>query len=327
MKRVIVFALFGLFVLATASVPGCLSPQATPSPTTPTGTPTATPAPATPSPTQTPSPTATPSASTRSPTSSPTPTPTVAPEADTDAAVQTILNYYTAINNQNYQQAYDYWSGNGQASGQTLSQFTQGYTSTVRVDVQLGMPAEQGAGTARSVTQPITLTSVVNQSITQQAVKHYQGTYTLEPGPSAATQATGWVISSASVNEVPGTSQPPADLADPVALLQSYYEAINQKQYARAYTYWDNLGQASNQTFAQFRAGFATTQQDVIQMGTPQSSGAAGSIYASVPITITANQTDGTTKTFTGTYTVRRSDVPPFDQLGWRIESANLKQR
>lgn len=314
-----------LLLLGTAVVSGCVSPQVTQTPATPTVTPTATATPATPSPTPTASPTSTPATSTPQPTASPTSTPAAPSEADIDAAVQTILNYYTAINDRQYEQAYDYWAGNGQASNQTLVEFTQGYTDTVRVTAQLGMPTGQAAGTERTVTLPITLTSIVNQSPSEQAVKHFQGTYTLQPGASAALEATGWVIAGASITEVAGTPQPPADLADPVALLKSYYDAINSKEFARAYTYWDNLGKSSNQTFAQFRSGFMTTAQVSIELGTPQEGGAAGSIFAEVPVTITATQTDGTTKKFSGTYTLRRLNVPPFDQLGWRIESADIK--
>ncbi|MCL4553071.1 MAG: hypothetical protein M1305_05930, partial [Candidatus Marsarchaeota archaeon] len=144
-------------------------------------------------------------------------------EADIDAAVQTLLNYYRAINDRQYQQAYYFWSGNGQASNQTLDEFTQGFSNTVLVTVQLGMPVEQGAS-ERSVTVPIALASVVNRSATEQVVKRYQGTYTFQPGASAASGSTGWVITSASIAEVAGTPEPPADVADPVALLESYYE-------------------------------------------------------------------------------------------------------
>ncbi len=50
----------------------------------------------------------------------------------------------------------------------------------------------------------------------------------------------------------------------------------------------------------------------------------AGNLYAEVPVTIGAMQSDGSAKTFSGSYTLHRSNLPPFDQLGWRIARANV---
>src|SRR5689334_3749471 len=58
------------------------------------------------------------------PTAIPTPASTA---ADPVAAIQTVLDYYAAINEQAYDRAYHLWAQNGAASGQTFDQFKQGF--------------------------------------------------------------------------------------------------------------------------------------------------------------------------------------------------------
>lgn len=250
-------------------------------------------------------------------TSVPAQPPTAAPSASGDdgtAAAQTVLDYYDAINQHTYDRAYSLWAQNGAASNQTFDQFKQGFADTVQVSIQLETPSA-GAG---GFSVPITLTSIVNLPNSDQQVQHFRGTYTVQPG------ANGWQLASASIAEAGGGPQPPADVDDPLVLLRSYYAAINNRDLARAYTYWSNDGAASKQNFTQFSQGFATTDHVVIDVGQPQSGGAAGSIYADVPAVVIATQKDGSQQTYCGTYTLRHLNVPPFDQLGWRIEQAAI---
>ena len=76
---------------------------------------------------------------------------------------------------------------------------------------------------------------------------------------------------------------------------------------------------------AQFQQGFASAQRVVITMGEPTGEGAAGTIYANVPILIVATNTNQARQTFCGVYTLRRTNAPPFDQLGWSISRASIK--
>ncbi len=286
-------------------------------------------------PTLTPLPADTTAPATTQPTDTPlpataTPQPTTANQSDIEAAVQTMLNYFDAINAPNLPQAYRYWQGEGSASGQTYGQYAQGFADTVRVSVQVAAPGPQENAGAHSVTVPVTLTAVANVPNGPppgQRFQVYQGTYTLQPGGPAAPDGSAWHIASASITEVTGSTQPPADLSDPSAVIQAYADAINRREYARAYTYWDNLGGVSQQTFAQFEQGFATTSHVAFQVGDVQSEGAAGSIYATVQVIIVAEQSDQTTQTYSGTYTLRRANVPPFDQFGWRIERGEMVLR
>jgi hypothetical protein len=239
--------------------------------------------------------------------------------SDRDGAVQALLDYFRAVNDRDFAQAYRLWAGQGAASQQSYDQFAAGYATTVQITAQLGSASEDGVGQNRSVTVPVTLASVVNQPSGDQVVQHYEGSYTVQPGPG------GWAIISASVDQVQAGPEPPADLADPLTVLRSYFEAINAGQFERAYTYWGNLGQNSQQTFAQFHQGFATTKEVTADLGTAQEGGAAGSIYADVPAVIVATQSDGSVRSFCGTYTLRRLNVPPFEQFGWHIEMAKVQ--
>jgi hypothetical protein len=177
-----------------------------------------------------------------------------------------------------------------------------------------------GVMKAGAVAVPVAITSVVNASAQEQQVRRFEGAYSVQLG------ANGWRLAGAKIAAVDGGTQPPADVADPLALLQAYYAAINARSFGQAYTYWSNNGAASQQTFAQFSQGYAATKQVTIATGTPQTQGALGSAYADTPIVIVATQTDGSQQTFCGTYALRRLNVPPFDQLGWRIDRASIAQ-
>jgi hypothetical protein len=249
-----------------------------------------------------------------------TPIPSVMPEpttGDASAAFQTVLDYYDAINRRAYDRAYHLWAQGGAASNQTFDQFKAGFANTIQVSIQFGMASPSSIG----VTVPITVVAIVNAPNNppeDQLVQRFGGTYTVEHN------AAGWQLASANITATNGDAPLPADTGDPLTLLQSYYAAIDGRDFPRAYTYWSDNGAASQQTFMQFSQGFATTNHVAIELGQPQSNGAAGSIYAEVPIVIVATQQDGSQQAFCGTYTLRRLNVPPFDRLGWRIERADI---
>jgi hypothetical protein len=316
----LLLSLFSVSMIGLLVLTACGTSQTPVSQTTPTSVaPTAT---ATPTTAVTPTGTATPSATasaTPSATETPAPTPQTTYNADTDAAVQTVLDYYTAINARQYEAAYRFWAGGGQASGQTFDNFAAGFASTVQVTVLLDSVQQTGTGTARTISVALRLLSVINGSDGTQSVPRYQGNLVLQPGP------TGWELAKGNLSQLPpGRVTPPDDVATPEVVLQNYYDAINSGNYAKAYTYWDNLGRIGNQSFAQFRTGFTTTKSVTIQLGPATASGAAGSTYVDIPTTVNATQTDGSVRNFRGTYTLRGLNVPPFEQFGFRIENGNL---
>ncbi len=306
-------------ILTGCSAPGAVISTPSPQPTAlQTAPPTSAP------PTSAPPPTVLPTnAPTQAPqpSAAPQPTATAIPTGQADAtaaAVQTVVDYYTAINQKKFDDAYRLWANDGAASSQTLDQFKQGFANTVGVSLQLGSP-KSGPGTS-AVEVPVMLIAISNDPNPNnpQKVQQYRGGYTVLPG------ANGWRLAGANIGEVNDRPLPPAEFSDPVKLLQNYYDLINRREFAPAYTFWSNNGQNSNQTFAQFAQGFAMTSKVMIQLGQPQASGAAGSTYVDIPIVIVATQNDGSQQAYCGSYTLRKLNVPPFDQFGLRIEGAAI---
>lgn len=115
-----------------------------------------------------------------------------------------------------------------------------------------------------------------------------------------------------------------------IDVVHEYYAAINARNYRKAYELWSGKGEASKQTFEDFRDGFANTAEVEIdtsgEPGTPE--GAAGSQYIKIPLLIKARTKDGKTQNFWGEYTMRRSmvDGATADQRAWRIYSAEVRE-
>ena len=127
-------------------------------------------------------------------------------------------------------------------------------------------------------------------------------------------------------------SVPAADKAPAAAraVVVRYYDAIDHGRYRTAYRCWDRAGAASRQTYATFVRGFARTKHVRVVTGRPtDGEGAAGSVFVTVPVTVTATLKDGTPQGFRGSYVLRRvNDVPGATaaQLRWHIDSATLRR-
>jgi len=256
-----------------------------------------------------------PTAAPQPPESAPT-TPPPAGRTDTTPAVQVVLDYYNAIAQKHYDQAYGLWAEGGAASGQTLPQFEQGYANTAGLSVLLDRATVSGD----AVTVPITILSVLNHSDQAQQPQRFSGTYTLRQ------EAGGWRIASANIAAGDASAEPPASTGDALRVLQAYYQAIDEGNYPRAYTYWDSNGTASQQSYTVFVQGFARTDSVTLATGQARTNAAAGSVYTEVPVVVFPQQRDGSRQSFCGTYRLRRVNVPPFDTFGWRINSAATLQ-
>ena len=116
--------------------------------------------------------------------------------------------------------------------------------------------------------------------------------------------------------------------ADAVAVVRNYYAAINDRDYAQAWSLWSDGGHASGQTLPQFVDGFANTAHADAEIGAPGDvEGAAGSRFVQVPVTLEATARDGSVQRYVGTYTLRRVvvDGATPDQQAWHIASATLR--
>jgi hypothetical protein len=108
------------------------------------------------------------------------------------------------------------------------------------------------------------------------------------------------------------------DRSTPVAVIQSFYNAIDRKEYARAYSYYEN-GQGVA-AFDTFQAGYADTARVSIAFGSPTADGAAGSTFYSLPVSIDAASNSGKHSYFAGCYTLRLANpsiqaAPPFEPM------------
>jgi hypothetical protein len=156
-----------------------------------------------------------------------------------------------------------------------------------------------------------------------------------EPAPSPNSSAV--VVTAA--NPPPPAAETPAPLpagtpiraASPEAAVRAYYAAIDAGDFASAYRLWRDEGAGSRQSYAAFREGFAETLSTAVAIAGPvEQEGAAGSLYATVPVEVTAVLKDGTRQRFAGDYVLRRvNDVPGAteEQLAWHIQSASLTPR
>ncbi len=104
-----------------------------------------------------------------------------------------------------------------------------------------------------------------------------------------------------------------------VEVVSSLFNAINRKEYVRAYSYWQDPAAVGN--YSDFAAGFADTDLISATFGTVLSDAGAGQYYYQVPVTQTVQTTGGATQVFVGCYTLHLSNpgmqaVMPFEPLG-----------
>lgn len=109
------------------------------------------------------------------------------------------------------------------------------------------------------------------------------------------------------------------DRSSAAAVLASYVNALNRREYARAYGYWDQA--AAVEAFEAFQAGYADTAQVSLETGPQGTEGAVGTLHHTVAVTLRATLTDGPPQTFVGCYTLYQvqpanQGTPPFRPIG-----------
>lgn len=115
------------------------------------------------------------------------------------------------------------------------------------------------------------------------------------------------------------------DLDSAVNTLSSYYNAINGRDYRRAFSYW----QTPIDSFENFVKGYDKTEKVRLIVEPPTLiEGAAGSLYVQIPTVLLATQKGGEEATFSGCYTMRKSNLRPPDipkEDVWHIYRADIK--
>ncbi len=116
---------------------------------------------------------------------------------------------------------------------------------------------------------------------------------------------------------------------DPRGVVQSYYAAIDRKDYQAAYQHWDHQGQASGKSYTAFRKGFAATAHSRVTTGTPTDADAGMSQrWITVPVEVHATLHNGKRQHFRGTYTLHRvveGVGASAEAEHWHISSASLR--
>ena len=110
------------------------------------------------------------------------------------------------------------------------------------------------------------------------------------------------------------------DRSGPIETVSSFLNALNRKQYVRAYSYYQDPA-AYPGNFNTYAAGYANTDVITATFGSVLSEGAAGSIYYQVPLAMYVLTTSSSHQTFVGCYTLRLAQpsiqgVPPFQPIG-----------
>jgi hypothetical protein len=162
--------------------------------------------------------------------------------------------------------------------------------------------------TARQGFGPQSSAAAVVPSASSAAMSAMSGKNTPEASPITPTAtATPKSIAAPEPTATPGityVSPTPVVLDDKKAedTVVGYFHAINQKDYAQAYAY---LGDAMQQTqsYESFAAGFSETEKDTVTI-TDISPSTADPDQLAVTLHLDADQIDGTTRKYDGTWFV-----------------------
>lgn len=115
------------------------------------------------------------------------------------------------------------------------------------------------------------------------------------------------------------------DRSTPASLVESFYNAVNRKEYARAWSYYGDEKPAKD--LDAFAKGFENTSQVNVITGNVASEGAAGSTFYYLPVAIAAFDKDGNQSVFAGCYTARLANPSiqgtPFVPL--HLDKGSLK--
>jgi hypothetical protein len=270
---------------------------------------------------------------------------------DRSTPSQVIVSFYNAINRKEYLRAYSYYTDPATTLGSYTS-FANGYNATASVDLVFGQITGDPGMSQVYYTVPV----ILKATSTTNSLTNYSACYVVhETNPDVygappispmgiaqgSAQVSSLNASDASVlasacSGYPVGGNPPfsafanglnidkSNFVDnrsgPIETVSSFLNALNLKQYVRAYSYFQAPASFPG-PYDPFAAGYSDTSVITVTFGTVQSEGAAGSLYYKVPLATIVLTTTNTTQTFVGCYTLRLSQptvqgVPPFQPMG-----------
>jgi hypothetical protein len=158
---------------------------------------------------------------------------------------------------------------------------------------------------------------------------HLIVTATLPPATDTPAPVTSTSLPTV-VSSGSGGNQPPYvdNRSTGSDLMVSFVNAINRKEYVRAYSYWQS-GAAQLAPYDQFAQGYANTASVQLTIGTVTAGVGAGQLYYSVPVVLISTLTNGSQQTFVGCYVMHLGQpanygAPPFQHMD--IQSATASQ-
>ncbi len=284
---------------------------------------------------------------------------------DRSGPVEVLQSFVNALNLKQYARAYYYWTGPVGARGglPPYSEFEAGYSRTEAVQLFTGQVlSDAGAGQIYYSVPVVLIAQVTNGT-----VQTFSGCYILHlsrpeiqdapPYDPLGIQSAGvlarvngadmqGLLATACADSPGGQPLPPTpayapayigpdryldDRSGPIELLRSLFNAINSKQYDRAFSYWSSPAGSPGgpPPYATFKHGYQDTVSVQLETGMVVPGAAAGNLYYSVPVTLIAHTTANATQTFVGCYVLQQPQpgvqaVPPFQPLG--IQSGRVQQ-
>ncbi|MGE5596332.1 MAG: hypothetical protein ACM3S1_09910 [Hyphomicrobiales bacterium] len=248
----------------------------------------------------------------------------IRPYDDATEALRAMNSYYNAVNLGDFERAYGYWRN----PPQSLDEFRQGYADTAYSigTFEAASDIDAAAGSRHQLVAAV-IRAKLNDG-TEQLFSGCYAMYRAAPGVSDDPADELWRIDEASIAPADSNAairalldagcQPWADRVahydapydnrtGSINVVYSLYDAVNRKDFDRAYGYWEQPPASKDD----FIAGYADTASTAITVGAPADRGAAaGSVYDEVPIVLQATKTDGTVQRFSGCYVLRRANVP-----------------
>lgn len=162
--------------------------------------------------------------------------------------------------------------------------------------------------------RPATPTVVVNPTATAQATRITGSLGNLTPVP---TRQREFLIGDPEFVDV-GNRTFLDDRSNPIQVVRSYYNAINRKELARAYSYWLPNASPKPPTFEVFQKDFAAITVTQLETGKTFNDKTGDTVYYYVPITAYTRQANNRLVTYVGCYTIAQpqSTAPPFVPMG-----------
>jgi hypothetical protein len=255
------------------------------------------------------------------PTPSPITPPSVQWYEDRTDPIRLLASFYNGINRKEYQRAYGYWA----ILPNPYEEFVQGYAETASVLLAVHPPALNGVAAGNAYASVPVLLSATHTDGSQHNFVGCYATRHPNVGIEGAPAGDEWSLYEARVNPSPGNGTDATLLAQacdswkysrpgeptyddrggPVRLLASHYDAINRREYQRAYGYWET----PPASYKEFVQGYTDTTSVFLVVSPPTHlEGTAGSTFASVPALLIATHTDGSQHNFVGCYVVRATN-------------------